>query len=108
MRREKIMLKFAYKDAPIEQKNEMLSDIISKYNVSNRNELVQALGHCQSVLGCSQEEFANHPAVNISSRMLRTYKKDYLDIYTASFTKFEETPEVKDVDYQIEESALDK
>ncbi|WP_303984747.1 hypothetical protein [Niallia circulans] len=102
------ILKYEFKDASPDRKQEMLSEIISKYNISNRNELIQALGHVQAVLDCNQDEFASHPAVSLSTRMLRTYKKDYLDLYTASFERYSDAPDLKDVNGQVEESALEE
>lgn len=101
------VLKYDFKDATPERKQEMLSDIIIKYNVSNRNELVQALGHAQSVLDCTQEEFSSHPEVSISTRMLRTYKKEYLDLYVSAFERYNASPELKDVDGAVDEDALE-
>jgi hypothetical protein len=101
------MLKFEFKDASPERKQEMLSEIISKYNVSNKNELVQALGHAQAVLDCTQEDFASHPSVSISTRQIRTHKKEYLDLYELAVAKYQQSPELKDVDNELEEDALE-
>lgn len=101
------MLKFEFKDANPERKQEMLSDIINKYNVANRNEMIQALGHAQAVLGCSQEDFASQPVVNLSTRQLRTYKKEFLDIYTIAFEKYQQAPDFKDLENELEEDALE-
>ncbi|MDQ0805455.1 hypothetical protein [Priestia megaterium] len=101
------MLKFEFKDASPERKQEMLSEIISKYNVANRNEMIQALGHAQAVLGCSQEDFASHPAVNLSTRQVRVHKKEFLDVYESAVTKYTQSPELKDVESELEEDALE-
>jgi hypothetical protein len=101
------MLKFEFKDASPERKQEMLLEIISKYNVSNKNELVQALGHAQAVLDCTQEDFASNSLVSISTRQLRTHKKEYLDLYEIAVAKYQQTPELKNVDNELEEDALE-
>ncbi len=101
------MLKYEFKEATDDRKQELLSSIICNYNVANRSEMVQALAHCQSVLDCTQEEFSSHPLVGISTRQLRTHKKDYLDLYTASYEKYSDAPELKNVDGVIDESALE-
>ena len=101
------MLKFEFKDATPEKKQEMLSEIISKYNVSNKNELIQALGHAQALLDCSQEDFASHPLVKISTRTLRTHKKEYLDLYELAVIKYEPTAELKDVDGVVNDDVLE-
>lgn len=102
------ILKYEFKDASPDRKQEMLSEIISKYNILNRNELIQALGHAQAVLDCNQDEFASHPTVSLSTRMLRTYKKDYLDIYTASFERYTASPEIKNVEGEIDEDVMEQ
>lgn len=101
------MLKFEFKDATPERKQEMLTDIISKYNVSNKNELIQALGHAQAVLECTQEEFGSHPLVNLSTRQIRTHKKEYLDVYELAVIKYQPTNELKDVDGVVNEDVLE-
>lgn len=101
------MLKFEFKNASSDRKQEMLSEIISKYNVSNKNELIQALGHAQAVLYCTQEDFASHPSVSISTRQIRTHKKEYLDLYEIAVAKYQQIPELKDVDNELEEDALE-
>lgn len=102
------MIKYEYKDAPVERKQELLAEIISKYNIKNKDELVQALGHAQAVLGCNQTEFAKHPLVNISSRTLRTHKSNYEELYKLAVAKFEQQPELADVDAEIEEDVLEQ
>ncbi|MFN7251498.1 MAG: hypothetical protein ACK4M9_11985 [Anaerobacillus sp.] len=103
------MLKYEFKDAPVERKQELLSEIIDKYNVANRNELIQALGHAQAVLDCNQEEFAKHPSVSISSRQLRSHKKEYLDLYTSAYDKYSNTaPELVDVKTEVDEDVLEQ
>jgi hypothetical protein len=101
------MMKYEFKEATEERKQELLSSIICNYNVANRSEMVQALGHCQGALGCSQEEFSSHPLVGISTRQLRTHKKDYLDLYTASFEKYSDAPEMKNVEGVIDENVME-
>ncbi|MFE4129696.1 hypothetical protein [Peribacillus sp. YIM B13482] len=101
------VLKYEFKDSTPERKQEMLSEIISKYIVSNRNELVQALGHAQAILDCTQEEFSNHPEVSISTRQVRTYKKEYLDLYVSAFERYSGTAELMDVEGELDESALE-
>lgn len=102
------MLKYEFKDATPDRKQELLADIISQYNINNRNELIQALGHAQAQLDCTQEDFASHPLVNMSTRQLRNYKKEFLDLYTASFERYSATtPELKDVDTVVNEDVLE-
>jgi len=101
------MLKFDFKDATPEKKQEMLSEIVIKYNVSNKNELVQALGHAQAVLDCTQEEFASHPSVSISTRQLRTHKREYLELYELAVIKYQPTAELRDVDSVVNDDVLE-
>ena len=100
------MLKYEFKEATEERKQGLLTEIISKYNVANRSEMIQALAHCNAIYSCSQEDFASHPLVGISSRQLRTHKKEFLDIYTASHEKYSDTPEVN-VEGVIDENVLE-
>ncbi|MGG0186969.1 hypothetical protein [Bacillus rhizoplanae] len=101
-------LKYEFKEASAERKAQMLSDIISNYNTAKKNERIQALGHAQAVLDCTQDEFASHADVAISTRMLRVHKKELLDVYTMAFEKFSTSPQLKEVDGDIEESALEE
>lgn len=101
------VLKFDYKEASPDRQEEMLSDVISKYRIEDKSQLVQALAHAQAVYGCSQEDFATHPEVSISSRTLRTHKSEYMDIYDTAFEKYTETPQVQNVDADIDEDALE-
>lgn len=102
------MLKYEFKEATEERKQEMLAGILCNYNVTNRSEMIQALGHAQAVLDCTQEEFSSHPMVGISSRQLRAHKKDFLDIYTASFEKYSDAPELKNYEGCIEENVMEQ
>ena len=103
------MLNYEFKNATDERKQEMLSEVISKYTIKHRDEMIQALGHAQALLDCTQDEFANHPDVSISTRMLRNYKKDYLDLYTASFERYSAiTPELKDVNGLVDEDVMEQ
>lgn len=101
------MLKFDYADATPERKQEMIGEILSKYNMEKRDEMIQALGHAQGLLDCSQKEFASHPLVGVTERSVRSYKKEYLDIYVASFEKHKQTPELKEVSTEFEEDVME-
>ena len=81
------MLKFKYKDADAESRQEMLTEIISKYNVSGSDkvQMVQALAHSQALYECSQDDFANHPAVKVVVRSIRNYKKEFDELYNECF-----------------------
>ncbi len=102
------MIKYEYKDASTERKQELLAEIINKYNIKNKDELIQALGHAQAVLGCNQTEFSQHPLVGISPRTLRTHKSNYEELYKLAVAKFEQQPELSEVDAEIEEDVLEQ
>jgi hypothetical protein len=101
------LLKYEFKEASAERKAEMLTEIISKYNVAIKSEMVQALAHAQTVLDCTQEDFASHPLVSISTRQLRTHKKEHLELYELAVVKYQVSAELKDVDGELEEDALE-
>ncbi|MDC7781850.1 hypothetical protein [Priestia megaterium] len=99
------MLKFEYKDATPEKKNEMISEIASNYKIKNKNELIQALAHAQAVLSCTQDEFANN--VGITARTIRVYKKEFEELYKEAYEKYLPEPELVDVEIEVEEDAME-
>jgi transcriptional regulator with XRE-family HTH domain len=98
--------KFEYKEATPEKKQEMLLEIVSLYNIADRAQAVQALAHCQAVLECTQEDFAEIAGVSV--RTLRDWKnKEYPEIYAEAFEKYSPEPELVDVEIEVEEDALE-
>lgn len=102
------MKKYQYQDAPKEQKVAMIDEIVQHYNVKDRSQLIQALAHCQAVLDCSQAEFAELSSiVDVSSRSVRAYKKEYDGLYQEAFQKYQPEPELSEVESDLEEDALE-
>lgn len=103
------MLKFKYKDADAETKQEMLTEVISKYNVSgsDKSQVVQALAHCQALYDCSQDDFADNPAVKMVVRTVRNYKKEFEELYVECFNKYKQEPKPLDIEITIEEDVME-
>jgi transposase-like protein len=100
------MKKYEYRDASPENKAHMITDIVSLYNTKNKNEIVQALAQAQAVLDCNQDEFAD--VLEISSRSLRNWKKEFQELYLDAYEQFTpDAPELVDVPVDLTESSLE-
>ncbi|MFT8311588.1 MAG: hypothetical protein ABF629_10505 [Sporolactobacillus sp.] len=100
------MLKYDYKDATPEKKQEMLQSIASHYKMSDKSQVVQALAHCQAVFDCTQDEFAK--VAKVAVRTLRFWKnRDYPDLYEEAYEKYAPEPELVEVEVELEEDALE-
>lgn len=100
------MLALEYKNASTERKRELLSEIVSLYNINDRAQAVQALAHCQAVLDCIQDEFAE--VAGVSARTLRVWKKEHIDIYEEAFQKYTPDLTVLDVEVPHDEDVLEQ
>jgi len=103
-----MLLKYKYKEATPEERQEMLSEIISQYNVTDKSQLVMALAHCQTLTDCSQEDFANNELIGISDRSVRMHKKEYLETYTEVFEKYKQEPEIVEVEVAVHEDIMEQ
>lgn len=100
--------RFEYKDATAERKAEMLSEIISHYNLADKAQVIQALAHCQASLeGVTQDEFVEVAGVS-SARTMREWKREYIELYNEAFEKYSPTPEVLDVQVTINEDVMEQ
>ncbi|MDG5789665.1 hypothetical protein QA612_19595 [Evansella sp. AB-P1] len=102
-----MLLKYKFKEATAEERQELLSEVISQYKITDKAQLVQALAHTQALYDCSQQDFADNSAIGVSVRSIRQYKKDYTAIYVEAFDKYQQQPELIDVDAELEEDALE-
>ncbi|GIP62683.1 hypothetical protein J32TS6_12380 [Virgibacillus pantothenticus] len=103
-----MLLKYKYKDATPTERQEMLTEIISQYNISDRSQLVMALAHCQTLYDNSQSEFAENKLIDVSERSVRTFKKDFADIYSEVFEKYAQEPEIVEVEVAHDEDVLEQ
>ncbi|WKA60291.1 hypothetical protein QWY16_09360 [Planococcus shenhongbingii] len=103
-----MLLKYKFKEATTEERQEMLTEIISQYNVNDKSQLIMALAHCQTLTDCSQEEFSTNTLVNLSDRSVRVHKKEYLDIFKEVYEKYKQEPEIKELDTVINEDVMEQ
>jgi hypothetical protein len=102
------MLKFKYKDSDEVIRQEMLSEVISQYQVKDRSQLVMALAHCQTVYGNSMEDFSNNPAIDVTLRSVTNYKKEYLELYNETFEKYMQDVKPLDVEIEMDDDILEQ
>lgn len=100
------MLSLKYKDSTAEEKKEMLLEITSRYDFGDKSQVIQAMAHCQAVYNNTQDEFAE--IAGVTSRTLREWKKEYIEIYDEAFKKYTPEPTVIDVEAVHDEDVLEQ
>ncbi|MGP4082058.1 hypothetical protein ACTWQL_19410 [Pseudalkalibacillus sp. R45] len=100
------MLHLDFKEAHPEQKKKMIQDILDLYDKRDTTQMVQALGHSQALLECTQKEFAM--TLGKTERTIRSWKSNNEDAYNMAFEKYQPTaPELPEDAGQMDEQALE-